>query len=156
MILIKFPTDGTSRISVYKDEKVLLFVDRKFCFGSKIKAEFYQDGSKIAVVTNVIFSIKIIFQAFNTKIKNYKNGLFSSIFVVNNDKIKVLENPLYFLYPKYYSKIYWNNILIANVEMQKIIDFRGITLEIKFDTNDDDIQYYSIISYLMTCLNVNI
>ena len=153
---IKFPTNGTSQILVYEKDKLYLTVERKFYFGSKIKGDFFEEEKKIATVSIFISRIKIIFQEFDCIIKVYKNKLFSSIFKIDNDEIKIVENPLYFLYPKFYSKIYWNKELVGNVEMQKVLDFKGITLKLKFNTSDDKIKYYSIISYLMTCLNVNI
>lgn len=156
MIIIKFPTNGTSQISVYKEDKLYLTVARKFYFGSKIKGEFFQEEKKIAIVSIFVSRIKIIFQKFDCRIKVYKNRLFSSTFKIDNDEIKIIENPLYFLYPKFYSKIYWNKELVGTVEMQKVLDFKGITLNLKFNTSDDKIKYYSIISYLMTCLNINI
>ncbi|WP_310557552.1 hypothetical protein [Flavobacterium sp.] len=156
MITIEFPTNGTSQIVVYKGSILFLTVARKFYFGSKIKGEFFQEEKKIAIVSIFFSRIKIIFQEFDCCIKVYKNRLFSTNFKIDNDEIKIVENPLYFLHSKFYSKIYWNNQLVGTVEMQKILDFKGVTLKLKFNTTDDKIQYYSIISYLTTCLNINI
>lgn len=157
VVVIKFPSDGTSRVSVYKENEIRLIVDRKFIFGSKIMGDFYKQGRKIATVKSLFFGLRIYFQDFEKKITVRNNNLFFSTFIVDNDKIKITNNLIYFLYPKFFSKIYWNNQLVANVSIKKLLDIDGITLEVKFkEQYDDDVQYYSIILYLMTSLNLNI
>lgn len=153
---ISFPTNGSSRIIVYNKENEFLSVERKFYFGSKIVGEFFQQERKIAIVSTLAFSIKIIFQEFTHTLKVCSNNLFYSIFKINNEEIRIVQNPLYFIFPKFYSKIYWKDELVGIVSMEKILDFNGITLNVRFSTNNYEIQYYSIISFLITCLNTNI
>lgn len=157
MIYIKIPVDEESSITIYKNDELLYQINRKLYFGYKIRGEFYDKENKLfAVVTKFYFYIKILFQEVPLKIKVKNNLLFYSKFIVGKNKINIYDNPLYFIYPKFYSKIYWNNRFIANVGLQKV-GFENITLKIDFKTNNDREEvHYSTLVYAMTCININV
>jgi len=159
MIYIKVPISNIGSISVYEDDELLFRINRNFYFGFKVTGEFFEKDEKIAVVTNSFLSIKILFQDLESTIKVLSsNYLFYSKFKVGENEIKIIDNPLYFIYPKIYSKILWNNKLIANVSLKKLIDMGGAELQVKFisENCNRNIKYITVLIYLMTCININI
>lgn len=159
MIYIKVPISNIGSILVYEGNELLFRVDRNFYFGFKVTGVFFEKEKKIAVVTNSFLSIKILFQDLESTIRVLSSNCpFYSKFKAGKNEIKIIDNPLYFIYPKFYSKVFWNNELIADVSLKKIIDTEGAELQIKFisENCDRDIKYYVILIYLMTCINVNV
>ena len=156
MIIINFPSDGTSKVFAYKNDNVIFHVDRKFYFGSKIKGKFYENEKLLAETTDFFLKIKIISQDLESKITVVNNNLLFTNFMIDNDKLKIIQNPLYFLYPKFYSKMYWNGNLVATISMIKLFNFEGVSLKVIFNSEDSRIEYYSTILYLMTCLTTNL
>lgn len=159
MIYIKIPLDEEESITIHKNEELLYQINRKrkYYLGFKITGEFFDKEKKIAVVTNSFQLVKILFQDLENKIQVMSSRwLFYSKFKVGNNEVKIVDNPLYFIYPKFYSKIYWDNRFIANVSLQKV-GFESITLKIDFKANNDrEVVYYPTLIYAMTCININV
>jgi hypothetical protein len=159
MIYIKIPISNIGSVLVYENDKLLFRINRYFSFGFKVTGEVFEKDKKIAVVTNSFLSIKVLFQDIESNIKVLSSYFpFYSKFKVGNNEIKIIDNPLYFISPKIYSKILWNDKLIANVSLKRLIDMEGIELQVKLISEDcsRDAKYYVILIYLMTCININV
>jgi hypothetical protein len=155
MIVVKIPSDGTSRISVYENDNLFCYINRKKYLFTGL-SEFYINQEKIAIVKSLLFSIKIKFQNFEFKISKNRDFPFYINFSVNNNKIIIIDNPFFLILPWYSSMIYWNNNLVAIVKLKKVLDIEGITFLIDFKTDNEEVKYYTTITYLMTCLHTNI
>lgn len=159
MIYIKVPISNIGCISVYENDELLLSINRNYYFGFKVTGEFFDKEKKIAVVTNSFLSIKILFQDLKNKIQVLSSHwFFYSKFKVGKNEVKIVDNPFYFIYPKFYSKIFWDGEFIADVGLKRLIDKEGTVLKIKFISENcsREVKYYSILTYLMTCININI
>jgi hypothetical protein len=159
MIYIRVPISNIGSILVYEDDELLFKIDRNFYFGFKITGKIFEKDKKIAVVTNSFLSIKLLYQDLGNNIEILSSNFpFYSKFKIEENTIKVIDNPLYFIYPKIYSYIFWNNKLIAKVGLNKLIDIYGAELQVKFISKNchRDVRYYVVLIYLMTCINLNV
>lgn len=156
MCTLEFPTDGTSEIRVIFNQSLGVKVERKFLFGGNKKADFYENGIKIVSVSSSIFRLKIEYQNLKETINCLRDNLFFTKFSVGDSEVKVVDNPLYIFYPKLFSIIYWNGKKVGVVQIKKMLNLDGIVLEIEFSTKEEHIQYYALITYLVTCISLNI
>lgn len=155
MTNINIPTDGTSRINVFENDELLYHVERKkYLFTGK--NDFFINNEKVATIKTYIISLKIKFQRFDKKISNCIFIPFVSFCQIDKDKIIIIDNPLFIIFPWYYSLIFFNNKLVAKVKIKSLLDIEGVNLVMNFKTDDKEIKFYSTMTYLMTCLHTNI
>ncbi len=154
-ISIKLTNNVNSEVYVYKDGKIILTMKRKFLFGSKIKAEIYENDKLLIKFSDFMLNLKIIEQNLANIIKIKNHNLFFSEFEIGEDKILIKSNLLYFL-NKRMSKIYLNSKIVAKVNLKKIFDSNGINLEIDFTENQSQKEFEIIVSVLLTSLHLNI
>ncbi|HEX8269985.1 MAG TPA: hypothetical protein VF581_08835 [Flavobacterium sp.] len=154
-ILIKFPSDGTSEVFVFKEEMLLFSMKRKFHAGSKITAEIYQNEKLLVKVWNFAFMLKITEQHLDNKILIKNNNLLFSKILIGNNEVIVRENPLYFV-NRHISTILCNSKVVGKVRIKKILDWDGITLVVSMADATAGIESDIILAYLLTCLNLNI
>jgi|GEM_PF-6215993 len=157
-VRVHFPNNEDSTVFVYKQDQLFLTMKRKFHIGSKKTGKIYSNDELIFEVSDFLLGLKIKHQSIGANVKVLGRGFYNSVFSINNaDLLKIKDNIFYIFYKKYFSKIYWNSILIANVSLCKILDPDGVSLEVIFvDDVDEEKQFVSLVCYLASALNLNI
>ncbi|MFT3794814.1 hypothetical protein [Flavobacterium sp.] len=133
-------------------------MERRFLIGSKKTGKIYTGDELLAEVSDFLLSIKIRHQALDTTIKIISSSLFQTRFSIDGGSIvKIKDNPFYFVNKKYFSKMYWDNNLVATVSLDKVLDPDGVSLEVAFSGDiEEKHQRCLMVCYLATALNVNI
>ncbi|WP_157805317.1 hypothetical protein [Confluentibacter citreus] len=100
---------------------------------------------------------KVLFQDFNYKIEIVKQNLFTNVFYVNNLSIKITHNLLNFYLKKPYSKIYCDNVLIAEVSLKKVFDLDGYNLILEFtNENEKEQNEICLVCFLIYSIETNL
>ncbi len=127
-------------VSFYKDEKLFLYMKRKSKLG-KLTGEIYNTKDELLLRVESFFWLgtKITYQ--NLEKPFYRKAYFFYERFIMNQKDKI---ELIFLFTYY--RIYWNNKFITDTNV--IYTFKhNLKLELHFNTNDEEQDYYSTIFF---------
>jgi hypothetical protein len=156
MIRIEFPFNQNSTVFVYDGTTLILKMERKFLLGSKKLGWIFQEDKLLLAVSNFFFSSKITENNCDWPIDITLNSMILSKFQIDSNEIKIVDNPFYFLYKPFFSRIYYNKKLIAKVRLVKLLDTNGIRLEADFHEKDKTKQLHCLLCYLINSIYLNI
>ena len=154
-LTIQLPNNVNSEVYVYKENELIVTMKRRFLLGSKIKAEIYQNDTLLVKCSSFLFTLKIEEQNLTNEINIKSHNLFFSEFDMGDDNIVVKSNLLYFLNKKW-ATISLNSKNVAKVKLKKILDSKGITLELNCFEDQQDKEFEILLSVLLTILHLNI
>ncbi len=160
MIELNIPNFGN--INVCNNGEPCFFVKRKILFLDRVFSEYFESDSMVLKTEKhqiLPCRAKILFQNFKKRIKILSTfNLFTNKFLVNQDVIKIVDNPFY-IFSKNFSKIYYNQVLIAKVKLKSRIGVGnkgGIGLIVDYESDvESEVIYYSLICYLISCSILN-
>lgn len=161
MIEIVIPNFGD--ISIYRDKILILLVKRSVDLKGKVTCEYYYNNElflKTVSYKALFWKLKIdnLTQSFNIKeIRNNGFEFFKSEYEINNNIVKVKDNPLYFL-NKRMSTLFFNNSKIATVTLKNnfgVGKSGSFTQIVNFTTSDEDIIQQCLICYAISCNILN-
>lgn len=153
--MIKINIKNKGNITVYNNSGVVYKMSRKTpLFSATTSGEIFEEGKKTARISIGRFlKKKILEQNFLNTVEIVQQHLYETDFLIDNKLIKVKNNPFN---KKNFSKIFCNSELIANVSIRSVFDIEGYNLEINFFVKDPQMEYYSIICYLIYCIEFNV
>lgn len=156
--MIKINVKNKSKITVYDDRNIVYTMIRNTPLLSfKTYGEIFEGDNKIGKIQLGIFLKKqILYQSFFEKINIIKQQLYMTDFLIDENQIRIKNNPFFFFNKKIFSKIYFNSELIAIVSMRDILDLEGYNLDIKFLVENKQIEKYSVLCYLICCIEFNV
>ena len=156
--MIQINVKNKSKITVYDDRNIVYTMIRNTPLLSfKTYGEIFEGDNKIGKIQLGIFLKKqILYQSFFEKINIIKQQLYMTDFLIDENQIRIKNNPFFFFNKKIFSKIYFNSELIAIVSMRDILDLEGYNLHIKFLVENKQIEKYSVLCYLISCIEFNV
>jgi len=156
MIELDIPNFGN--ITVYREGGIWFFLKRKVKFIERVFSECYEGDTLILKIKShqvLPVSTEVLFQNLKRTLKiDRVFHLFRYKYFIDNDVVKITDNPFYIIDRKM-SKIYYNDELIGRVKLKSRIGIGndgGIGLIINYEPNiEEEIIYYSTICYLISC-----
>ncbi|MDN3672840.1 hypothetical protein QWY99_07225 [Flavobacterium branchiarum] len=156
--MIQINVKNKSKITVYDDRNIVYTMIRNTPLLSfKTYGEIFEGDNKIGKIQlGIFFKKQILYQSFFEKINIIKQQLYMTDFLIDENQIRIKNNPFFFFNKKIFSKIYFNSELIAIVSMRDILDLEGYNLDIKFLVENKQIEKYSVLCYLICCIEFNV
>lgn len=154
--MININIQNKGNITVFDSDAVIYKMIRKTPIPFfKTIGEIFQGEKKIADLHFHFIRKKIISQNFLYTIEIVNQKIFSSVFKVNDNFIKVSHNPFFMFNKKIFCDIYFNSEVIAIVSLKSVIDTNGYNLELKFLKKDQFIEYNCLLCFLIYSIEFN-
>jgi hypothetical protein len=155
--MIRINIQNKGNITVFENNDVILKMIRKTPIPFlKTIGEIFQNENKLAVINfHFLKGKKIIFQDFTFTLEILRQKVFSSIFCINKDIIKINHNP-FFLFNKNFCTVYYNSELVIEISMKSVIEVSGYNLELKFFTENELIKQASLMSFIIYSIEYNL
>jgi len=147
MIVLHVP--NFEGITVYRDGNIWFLLKKELKFFDRVLSECYEGDTLILKIEShqmLPIETEILFQNLKRTLKIDKTfSLRHCIYFVDNDVVKITDNPFYIFNGKV-SKIYYNDKLIGRVKISISADWgRKFTINYEPDVEEEIIYYSTII-----------